>query len=331
MNDSILRGICFAYELGEVLLPQKPITGGLLHKMWRLETSKGVYAVKVLNPEIMRRPNILPVYIESERIAREAFEAGIPAITALYTLKGPILKTEDGYAIVYPWVEGRTLSENEITPAQAEIIGTLLAKIHQLGLQLPKLETPKKSKTTEEHWRKILTKAKAENIPLMEGAEDNVLQLAGKIGEFRVQLHQLDIHMVVSHGDLDKKNVIWKDDNSPVIIDWESAGYVHPSIELMIAAQDWSDLKNNKGDLDLLKAVVSGYKNAGGKLRDFPETVFYGSIEATLNWLEYNIRRSYEKQFGEEERQLGRKEISTSMEELMLLNERKEEIIQAFR
>ena len=31
------------------------LTGGLMHKMFKVETDKGVYAIKVLNQEVMSR------------------------------------------------------------------------------------------------------------------------------------------------------------------------------------------------------------------------------------------------------------------------------------
>ena len=43
-------------SLGEMQGEPIEVKGGLLHKMYRVTTSKGVYAVKVLNCEIMKRP-----------------------------------------------------------------------------------------------------------------------------------------------------------------------------------------------------------------------------------------------------------------------------------
>ena len=45
-----IKNFCNDYGLGGVLALH-PVSGGLLHKMYRVETSSGIYAVKVLNPE----------------------------------------------------------------------------------------------------------------------------------------------------------------------------------------------------------------------------------------------------------------------------------------
>lgn len=41
------------YNLGEIKGDILPVSGGLMHKMFKVQTSTGIYAVKYLNPEIM--------------------------------------------------------------------------------------------------------------------------------------------------------------------------------------------------------------------------------------------------------------------------------------
>lgn len=45
--------------IGDLLEEPKGITGGLLHKMYRVRITKGVFAVKEMNPEIMKRQDQL--------------------------------------------------------------------------------------------------------------------------------------------------------------------------------------------------------------------------------------------------------------------------------
>lgn len=45
--------------LGHMLEEPVRVTGGLLHKVYHVTTTAGEYAVKVLNPEIMKRPKAL--------------------------------------------------------------------------------------------------------------------------------------------------------------------------------------------------------------------------------------------------------------------------------
>ena len=39
------------YGLGEITGPVEPVTGGLMHKMYKVQTGSGTYALKCLNPE----------------------------------------------------------------------------------------------------------------------------------------------------------------------------------------------------------------------------------------------------------------------------------------
>ena len=45
------------YGLGTIEGEILPVSGGLLHKMFKVHTTTGTYAVKCLNPEKMSRPN----------------------------------------------------------------------------------------------------------------------------------------------------------------------------------------------------------------------------------------------------------------------------------
>ena len=69
-------------QLGKLLEEPARIEGGLLHKMYRVSTTNGLFAVKHLNPEIMKRPNALSNTIHSEKAAK-AFDGLIPVIVSL--------------------------------------------------------------------------------------------------------------------------------------------------------------------------------------------------------------------------------------------------------
>lgn len=61
--------LCSALELGTLIKVPEKVSGSLLHRMFAVETTRGKYAVKALNPQIMARPTALQNYIQSEKIA----------------------------------------------------------------------------------------------------------------------------------------------------------------------------------------------------------------------------------------------------------------------
>src|SRR4051794_29624769 len=121
--------VCRLYDLGEWIRPARPVSGGLLHRMWHINTSAGQFAVKELNAEIMRRgPNMRDAYRLSEQIAARAAAAGIPSATALavpHDPAGTVQNIDEVTVIVYNWIDGITLASDLATPAQTRRISQL--------------------------------------------------------------------------------------------------------------------------------------------------------------------------------------------------------------
>ena len=67
MNN--LEKVCRICELGDFEQEPKIVTGGLLHKMYCVETNQGKYAIKVLNSNVMNKPDALEKLEQAERIA----------------------------------------------------------------------------------------------------------------------------------------------------------------------------------------------------------------------------------------------------------------------
>jgi hypothetical protein len=85
--------LCNTLKLGEILVTPEAISGGLLHRMFAIETSKGKYAIKALNPQIMARPTALNNFIRSEIIANIAANS-LPAQPAK-TIDGKFIQNID--------------------------------------------------------------------------------------------------------------------------------------------------------------------------------------------------------------------------------------------
>lgn len=54
--------------LGTIISPIESVPGGYLHRMYKVTTDRGIYAVKHLNPEIMSRPDALDNFERAESI-----------------------------------------------------------------------------------------------------------------------------------------------------------------------------------------------------------------------------------------------------------------------
>ena len=114
--------------------PQR-VTGGYLHKMFQVETPSGKYAVKLLNPLIMKRPGVLESYRRADRIEQILSKNNIPIIPAL-VFGGSSLQCRSGqYFYIFEWTDAKALNRDEIREEHCRIIGRLLARIHKIPLE----------------------------------------------------------------------------------------------------------------------------------------------------------------------------------------------------
>lgn len=82
---------------------------------------------------------------------------------------------------------------------------------------------------------------------------------------------------VISHCDLDQKNVLWRSD-APVLVDWESAGPTRPHAELIGAALDWSGQSAGPPDQAAFAAVIAGHRQEA----EFPAALALPLIRSRL-------------------------------------------------
>ncbi len=315
-----LGHICALIGAGAPLGSPEPVTGGLLHRMWRVETQGGTFAVKVLNSEIMSRHNAKENFRTSERVAKIANGEGICAVIAKTVGDDPWIESNGSYVMVFDWVDGRTLLPEECTSEHARRIGEILFRIHSLNMVIDGLEPPTWSAIPEDTWKSHIAKAR-QSISCWELPWETLLHdVINWCRLFQDAAARLSKRLIISHGDLDSKNVIWNDEQTPYVIDWESAGYVNPTVELIEAALNWSRNQDGTSDKTRFQAVIQSYVQAGGSLYGNVLDALYGTLGGMLGWLEYNMRRSVDEDvFGGDERDLAQREVKQTAHQLKKL------------
>lgn len=290
MKREEINNIMESLGLGSVVSDPTQVTGGLLHKMYRVNSDKGTYAVKVLNPEIMKRPVALQNTVNSEKIAA-GFRAIIPVVSALEIDEKQIHELGGSYYMVFDWVEGTSIFPPKITTENCSAIGEVLGKIHSANLNIEEV-SPGEGETKMFAWDKYGESLQGYETEGWASRLKKALPDVKAWNQAACDAREiLTKTMVISHRDLDPKNVLWND-NTPWIIDWEAAGYVNPYQELLEVLNYWAD--DGKGDLlkahfDALLASYTKYV----KLENVDwEAVFAGSYMGMLGWLEYNVKRA---------------------------------------
>ena len=75
-----------------------------------------------------------------------------------------------------------------------------------------------------------------------------------------------------------------------VIVDWEAAGLINPTRELADVALAWSGQTVGEPSEAAFRAVIDGYRKAGGPLADSAYDALHSCLGNWLEWLEARIQ-----------------------------------------
>ncbi|WP_214775398.1 phosphotransferase [Exiguobacterium sp. s11] len=306
--------ICERFTIGQMISEPVRLTGGLMHETWRLQTTTGSYVLKRLNPDIMRRPEARNNFKMSEDVAVQAsfHLAALPA----RRIKDQAVQTIDGSDyLLFDWIDGKTLSTDQLRSAHARQIGVQLGRLHGLTVATTGFLKPDTSSTSID-WDGHLEEGKRQQAKWLQlfMEEQEQLQRIERLAQGAQK--QLPVDWIVSHRDLDPKNILCTP-TGPVLIDWESAGLIHRAVDVFETACYWSKQENNTFDSVRFNAFLDGYATKQ-RLPDVDWThVIDSSVQGKLDWLNYNLNRSLGKSgILEAERVLGTEQILLTMKEL---------------
>lgn len=284
---SRLKSLCKEYCLGEINAIPIAIEGGLLHRMFKVVTTKGSYAIKVLNPPLMEHPGVIDNMINSERISR-CFAQDIPVISAKKIKDKNLLPLDGYYYMVFDWVDGKSIFSPHITTEHCMKIGDVLGRIHKSDISVEGIEK-NIEKSELYQWEYYLEKgisSKSQWYELFAKENENIINLNKKLMKASIRLSE---KLVISHRDLDLKNVLWNG-GTPHIIDWEEAGYVNPYQELIEVINYWTDDGKGNIDRDKFVALINGYiKHMNLKNIDW-SMILTAGYDGMLAWLDYNLK-----------------------------------------
>ena len=333
MNRNQTLAICEVFQLGKVLNEAIPVSGGLIHRMWKVDTSHGSFAIKELDAEIMKRPGIQESYIKSEEIAAALKSKNIPAETALINHGTPLYEIDGSIVMVFPWVEGKTLTISQVTTEHAKQIGKVVAAIHAANITKLSLPIPEIHFVSAERWHSLVDEALSNKVVWAAEAERNLPNWIAWTNIYKKAKQRLNQNLIISHRDMDPKNVIWRDPISPVLIDWEGAGLINPTEEVINVALEWAGMTEILFRKNIFSAVIEGYCNSGGWLVESEiHDALYGLIGGVLNWLEFNMFRSLDSsKYNIDIQRLGVEETEMTFKKLHFLHENIDYFIELLR
>jgi len=292
-NSGHVASLCDRLGLGIPEARPGRVFGGFHHKMWRLDTDRGSYAVKQLCPDTdLGDPDTVRHYDTTERIAESFVSHNVKSVVALKH-RNQYLQLIDGTGyLVYPWIEAQALAEGCIDPEHAVEVARTLAIIHCVRLQAPELADTAVDLHSEENIVELVRCAKAFHGELAEELERRLGAFVRIAKSQRSAQALLARHTVISHGDLDHKNVLWDAEGTPHLIDWECARRLNPTYELLLEALDWSAVTSHM-ELSVFELMLAAYCEAGGEIEaELIDPAFRCLMGDWVNWLMYNVGRS---------------------------------------
>ncbi|MBQ6661315.1 MAG: DUF4298 domain-containing protein [Lachnospiraceae bacterium] len=337
MKDKITK-LMKRCGLGEVTAEIKPVSGGLMHRMYKVQTGSGVYAVKCLNPEIMKRPTARENYATAEALEVRLEEARVPMVAAM-TLNGRKMQELDGeFFYIFRWQKGKITDANTVTAEQCRKAGELLGRIHAIDSKTKETGSDVADHSAAEggalerseiDFAKYAHLAQKAGSPVAELLAENTKLLEAAQKRLNEAREALPAIVSICDDDMDPKNVMWFR-GKPFVIDLECLSYGNPVGAFVDLALQWAGMVNGAYKKENLVAFYEGYRSAydNGFLA---YDALYGIAYTWVEWLEYNIRRALGLEGGEDERRLGEWEVRNTIARIRALGEAEEEICGTFR
>lgn len=310
-----IKEFCQSNNLGNVIDIEK-LTGGLMHKMFKVTTDKGVYAIKVLNPEVMSRQEALENFNISETISNLAKENGIPVSSALNLSGNFIVKYGKYYYMVFDYIDGKILKDDEITIEHCRLIGQILSRIHGLEYLHLGLDTEIKPDNFYVDWESYVKHESFNSMDYRDLYLNEYPKYYSLMKSIVEKFNRSNTKLALCHRDMDPKNVMWSN-GQPIVIDWESAYLSNPYRELLEIALSWSGFLSNKFSSEKFSSVFEEYIKTRKINHVTWNLIIYGNLIGRFGWLDYNLKRSLGiKTNDSEEMKLAEIEVSKTIEEI---------------
>ena len=323
MTDELIIRLFEEKELGTVVLPIVPVSGGFLHKMFRVDTESGSYAVKHLNPTIMKRPDAVSNFLHAERYEDILEKAGVPIVPAIRIDGGKMQICGGEYFYIFHWQEGRVSDRHDISAEQCRIAGSIQGRIHSIDSKSIERTEPEFSAVD---WDGYAEEALSKSSDIGSLLKDNAALLKYAESEMNKARAALPGIECIVDEDMDPKNVMWRE-GEPFVIDLECLERGNPVSSVLQLSLQWAGVTICDLDLEKLRAFFEGYREAYDNGFDDYASVF-GLAYTWIEWLEYNIERALGNCADEAEREMGISQVRQTVEIIRYLSDMEDRIKQ---
>jgi Ser/Thr protein kinase RdoA (MazF antagonist) len=317
---TIIKQLFETLSLGTVTSPVTPVSGGFMHRMYKVCTANHTYAVKHLNCEIMKRQAAMENYKKAERLEAILEGEGIPIVPALTFDGKKMQECQGNYFYIFDWHDGKITDWNNVTPEQCWKAGNIQGRIHAIET---KQSEPSKPVLSTIDWNEYLVKSAdckevesllKENLPLLSYAQT-------ELNKARQSLPNIT---TIIDEDMDPKNVMWEN-GEPVVIDLECLDYGNPVSSAIQLSLQWSGITLCDFDAEKQKAFFQGYlESYDNGFRDYKSV--FGLTYTWIEWLEYNIQRALGASQDKAEQEMGLTEVKNTINRIKYIHQMEDKI-----
>jgi Ser/Thr protein kinase RdoA (MazF antagonist) len=288
--------IAEAFGLGSPAGDVQPVSGGRSHLMWRLRTTDGDWAVKVLNRS--REPWWMNDYLIAAQVEQTAWAGGIAMPRPLSPLHpaAPMLAdfTVDDVvysARVHEWCAGQPLGD--AGPDVLRWVGETIATVHALPVELDVADAVVYGLRQPHEWQRWLDDA-PDDVPadFLTEVRAHLPDIAHATEIFNQDQSEIrdQLTPVFTHRDVKPDNLLLTS-SSPVLVDWDEAGLDIAEWEIIRAALTFS--RDGDGwDQIRFDQVVRSYQGASGRELPAVRACFAGVLEKQLGAASFLLWRA---------------------------------------
>lgn len=283
--------VCNKLNLGIINEEIIQIYGGKTNRLFKVSTTKGKYAIKIISKSnIEKNKNLINNLEITEQISNLAKSNNINVISAIKFNNKYIQKIKDQYLLIYDWYEGDMLYNLEINIKNIKDIARELAKFHKLPF-FKNLEVSVNERINFKNYLEFLKDLKEDwSDYILNRFEDLILVYEKSYNNYLKLTNQKSL----IHGDLSSKNILLVDDEI-YMIDWETSKVSNPSIDFFYTSWFGIGTFDECNYYNFVKEYLSL-----NELLDDVNISSYASLTEEFAWLELCIKRALKIQTNDE-------------------------------
>lgn len=185
------------------------------------------------------------------QLLRELATAGVPVALTLPPRDPSQIPRHHGKPVaIYPWIGGEELRGRQIRPEHCDKLGQALAKVHAASDRLTQIPNGRFGFRQLRERLKFIT----DQAPQLRDVVKTILEAL----ERHAARGTADLPSGLTHGDLFRDNVLWREGEIRALLDFESACHGVFIYDLMVCVLAWCYADDF--DLPCVQALVQGYE-----------------------------------------------------------------------